>query len=73
MIIFVTPVVKHQKCISSMYFPLHYSNVQLCLFLTFILSNHHIGDYAIKTVPFFSLYFGQSVMLPNFILLLKLC
>lgn len=43
------------------------------VFWTFIFNNHHIGGCAIKIVPLFSLYFGQSVMLHILVLLLKLC
>lgn len=56
-----------------MHFPLHYSGMQLCFFLVFMLSSCHIGGYAIKIAPPFSLYFGQSVIFHILPLLLKLC
>ena len=32
--------------------------------LACVLNSLYIGGYAVKTVPFSSLYFGQPVMLP---------
>lgn len=41
--------------------------------LACILSGLYSGGYAVKTVPFSNLYFGQPVMLHIFMLLPKLC
>lgn len=71
MINFVASVVENKQCISNMNVPLHYSSMVMSFF--HLKKNHHIRGYAIKIVPPFSLYFGQSVVFTIFILLLKLC